>query len=492
MGAALVSFTQTTRSSKVWFPFHLMLAGVVGIVVFLFIGASIADPDIWWHLKNGQIVLEQHHWIRFDTYSFSVTGTRWIDSEWLSEVIYFIAWKIARLRGIFFLYAITTESLMMGVLWLSYQASGSIKAAFLATSVAVFLAVVNFGPRTILFGWVCLVVLMTILWQYLRKGAAPLWAIPIIFALWINLHGSWLIGLVVYGIVVSCGFLSGVAGRVVATRWTAIQVRALLLTSLAIPPALMLNPYGYRAVLYPFDMAYRQKLNIANVEEWASIDFHQLRGKIVLALLLGLLSLALTRRKQWMLAELALVLFAFYTSLTYVRFLFLAGILIAPILARHLDFVPPYKKEADRSWLNATIFAALCAVMLYRLPSEHALAKDLNKKLPSGAVHFLQAHPGERTVNHYMYGGYLIWSTPAVPTFIDSRTDIFEYHGILQDYLDLIRLKDSLDVLDKYHAHFVLFPKSDPLSYLLRHNASWKVAYEDDQADVFERVARTP
>lgn len=492
MGATAVPVTETVESRTVWFPFHFTLAGVIGIVVFLFVGASIADPDIWWHLKNAQILIEQHHWIRYDTYSFTVTGTPWVNSEWLSEVIYFIAWKIAGVRGIFLLYVLTTQLLMLGVLWLSYQASGSIKAAFLATALAVSLAVVNFGPRTILFGWSCLVVLLMLLWQLLRRGNAPLWAIPIIFAFWINLHGSWLIGLVIYAIVFGCGLVEGTFGRVVATRWTPAQARALLFTSLAILPALLLNPYGYKSVIYPFDMAYRQKLNIANVEEWASIDFHLPRGKLVLVLLVSLFVLALIRRRSWKLPEIAMVIFALYASLTYVRFLFMAGILIAPVLARQLDFVPPYKKEVDRSWLNAGIVAALCAFMLYRVPSSFKLTEDVNKKFPAGAVHFLQTHPGRRTVNHYMYGGYMVWSSPEIPTFIDSRTDIFEYRGILQDYLDLIQLKRSIEVLDKYNAHFVLFPKADPLSYLLRHDPSWKVAYEDDGADIFERVTATP
>ncbi|GAC1655196.1 MAG: hypothetical protein NVS9B15_15990 [Acidobacteriaceae bacterium] len=492
MGAAALPLTETTPARTVWFPFHLMLAALIGAMVFFFVGGSIADPDIWWHLKNAQILVEQHHWVRFDTYSFTVTGTPWVNSEWLSEVIYFLAWKFAGLRGIFGLYAAMAELIMFGVLWLSYQASGSIKSAFLATAVAVTLAVVNFGPRTILFGWACLLVLLIILWQLLREGSAPLWVIPLIFAFWVNLHGSWLIGLVVYAIVFACGFIDGTFGQVVATRWTSRQARALLLTGVSILPALLLNPYGYKTVFYPFDMAYRQKLNIANVEEWASIDFHQPRGKLVLLLLFSVLALALTRKKTWKLPEIAMTVFALYASLSYVRFLFMAGILIAPILARHLDFVAPYKKDVDRSWLNAVIVAALCAFMFHRLPSSSTLADDLSKKFPSRAVQFLQAHPGERTVNHYTYGGYLIWSSPAVATFIDSRTDIFEYRGVLKDYLDLIQLKQSVEVLDKYKAHFVLFPKADPLSYLLRHDSSWKVAYEDERDEVFERVNLTP
>ena len=83
------------------------------------------------------------------------------------------------------------------------------------------------------------------------------------------------------------------------------------------------------------------KLGIAHVEEWVSVDFHNFRGKVVLILIIALLLGALLRGFRWKLHELGLVLFGLYCGLTYMRFLILAGVLIAPLLAKLLDFVPP-------------------------------------------------------------------------------------------------------------------------------------------------------
>ena len=163
--------------------------------------------------------------------------------------------------------------------------------------------------------------------------------------LWVNLHGSWLIGLIVFGIVVGSGFVSGTWGKVVAEKWTPAMRRKLLITAGAIVPVLFVNPYGYKEVFYPFDLAFRQKLNVSHVVEWASVNFHEPRGKIVFALLLALVLLALAGRQQWKLAEVGMVAFGLYMSLTYVRFLFPAAILIAPILARQMDFMPAYKRQ---------------------------------------------------------------------------------------------------------------------------------------------------
>lgn len=477
-------------TSKVWFPFHLTLAGVLAITTFFFCGRSIADPDIWWHLKNAQILVEQHHWVRIDQFSYTVAGTPWINTEWLSEVMFYLAWRAGREMGVFLLYLAMAESIMLGILYLAYRVSGSIKAAALASIFAVLLAVVNFGPRTILFGWACLVLLMLVLWKLLTKGHAPVWAIPLIFLFWVNFHGSWLIGFVILCLTIGCGFFEGQWGNVVSARWTPAQRKQLLLTVATTLAVLFINPYGYRYVFYPFDLAYRQKLNVSHVEEWSSIDFHEPRGKIVYTLIVLLFVLVLSVRKRWKLAEVAMVCFALYASLTYVRFLFLAAILLAPILARHMDFVPPYQKDIDKSWVNLAFCAALLGVVAYRMPTTKVLQEDLAKAMPTESIRYVEAHarPDDRTFNHYMFGGYMIWNTPPLKTFIDSRTDIFEYKGILKDYLDAIQLKDSLEIIDRYHARFVMFPGKDPLIYVLRQSVKWKLVHEDKVACVFERI----
>ena len=91
-------------------------------------------------------------------------------------------------------------------------------------------------------------------------------------------------------------------------------------------------------------------------------------------------------------------------------------------------------------------------------------------------------------LNDYLWGGYLEWHQRQIPVFIDSRVDIFEYAGVLRDYLDVTRLKDSLVILDKYSIRYVLFQPQAPLVYLLRHTPGWKVDYEDKSTVLLERV----
>ena len=75
------------------------------------------------------------------------------------------------------------------------------------------------------------------------------------------------------------------------------------------------------------------------------------------------------------------------------------------------------------------------------------------------------------------------------PVFLDSRTDIFEHHGVLLDYLKATGLNDSLAILDRYRIGCVLLNSDSELVYLLRHLPGWKVQHEDTVATLLVRAA---
>lgn len=476
------------------FSFPVALASLLVLWVYMLANGSIADPDIWWHLLNARYLFDHHQLPRFDMYSATVLGQPWINHEWLAEIPYYLAWRKWGLEGINGVAVVLVELIFLGIYYLSCRASGNVKASWLATCLAVLLAAISFGPRTTLFGYLYLVVLLLILERYRSRGKGPLWLIPPLFCLWINTHGSWLLGLIVLALVIASGLKEGDWQYVQAKRWSAKQLRDLAAATVASVGVLFINPFGYHLVLYPFDLAFRQKLNIAYGEEWASVNFHNPRGKTVLAALIVLLLGALLSRYRWRLDELALTAFALYSGLTHIRFLFLIAILVTPLVAKFLDFVPPYRPEIDRPLLNAGVMAAVAAVILTRLPSPAQLQHDVTATFPTQALEFINTHglASERTFNYYGWGGYLEWKDPAVKPFVDTRTDIFEYAGILQDYLDVTRLQDPVKLLDKRQVQWVLFPARDPFAYFLSHTEEWKVAYNDNVAEVFVRTTPAP
>lgn len=481
--------------------FPAMLTVLLACIVFLVLPKAIDDPDIYWHLRNTQVLLQTHHFLHTDLYSFTTGGRPWMDPEWLAEVPFYLGWRWMGERGIFLVQVMAIEAVMLGIFALGYLQSKNAKAAFLMAFAAIFLGSVSYGPRTLLFGWILLVAELAILYRFADEREAwgegrrqwLLWLLPPLFCLWVNFHGSWMIGLVVLALFALSGWVEGTWGLMEARRWSAAERRTLAAVFLLSVLALFANPYGWRLVAYPFDMAFRQKLNVGNVQEWRSLDFHALRGRIVLGLMAGAILLQLARRRTWKLYEVAFLLLALDAALTYERFLFLAAILMPPLLAKDLARWMPYERDKDKPWLNAPIIVALIATMVTLFPTNAKLRQKWAESYPLQALPYLQQfHPAGNVFEKFEWGGYMIWHVRQVPVFMDSRLDIFEHHGVLQDYLDAVRMKRTFEVFEKYHIRYVLFPRGTPLVYLLRHTPGWKVDYQDKTTVLFERMDAMP
>ena len=404
---------------------------------------------------------------------------------------FYLGWRMAGPAGVYAVTLLAVEAIILGICLLSYQASRNIVAAVTVSIFATIFATVSFGPRTLLFGWLCLIVELSILRASERRSRL-VYALPPLFLLWVNTHGSWVIGLVLLGVYIVLGSIPVQLGALSCEAFSRCRAEAQLLTAAALSLlALFINPYGWRLVAYPFNLAFHQKLNIANVEEWHSLDFHSPRGLTMLGCLILLALWQLYKPRNWRTYEIAFLLIGVYSAFNYTRFLFLFAILAAPILA--LSF-PPRKPDTEpptRVLVNASVLILLLGFVIGRMrhPDPHSL--DAMKKYPSDSLAYLQSFPFQGKVfNEYLWGGYVEYHLRNVPVFVDSRVDIFEYNGTFKDYLDAIHIEDTLAILDKHRIRYVLFEPRTPLVYLLTHTPGWKVDYERENVILLERSAK--
>jgi hypothetical protein len=476
-----------------WFGAGTSFLAVLVMVLigwqFAMVGSELNDPDIWWHLRNAQYLFQHHQLPIHDMYSFTVAGDAWVSHEWLSEIPYYLAYLSLGVSGLKVLTFVVLDVIFLLLLYLCYQESRNFKASIVACLFSTMLATVSYGPRTILFGYVYLVILLIILQRFRQRGDAPLWLLPPLFCLWINTHGSWSLGLILFSLIGISGLVGGTWGRIESTRWTPTQLRKLIIAGAASLGALFVNPFGWRLVYYPLDLAFNQRLNITHVAEWITVDFHTIRGKLVLVLVIGLLLSALIRNRRWNLGELLILLFALYSGLTYVRFLILLGIVVAPVVAQILDFFPRYRPHEDTPMLNTAVILTLIAAMIYAWPRSAKVEKSVARDYPAGLLPYLQAHPLQgNMLNYYLWGGYLGWKNPQIKDFVDSRVDIFEYEGVLKDYLDILSLTNIDSIVQKHHIRYVLFPPGEGFTYALQHDPQhWKVLYQDRVCLLFEK-----
>ena len=477
-----------TESALNRLSLHLACLAFIALFISILAFPRIPESDIWFHLRNAEELLSHKIFLTADLYTFTSAGDSLINHEWLSELPYYFAFKALGPQGLYLVYLALLLLTFAGVYTLATKRGASPLNTTLLCLFGASLGFYSFGPRMMHFGWVCLVVVQLTLERFTRTSRG-LWILPPLFALWINLHGSWVFGFAILGIYFASSLFKFQSTNVIPGPWNRTQLKKVATYSVLSFAALFANPYGYKLVWYPFDLLLRQQANIKNVVEWQSVDFQTGFGKLAMIMLFGIVAAFLFSKKRWELHDLLLIAFALWTSLTHVRFLIFAAILLIPIFAPRLRLFPNVQLDRPKAMLTLGLGCLVLIVMVVMLPSNAELQAIIDKNYPRDAVAFLRDHGMKGRLLHlYDWGGYLEWHDRDIKTFADGRTDIFVYNGVFEDYLQITSGRAPFETLDKHKIETVLFPPNTPFTYSLDHSPNWKRIYTDPIASIYQRV----
>jgi hypothetical protein len=464
------------------------------VAVLLVARAFRVDGDTWWHLLVGERILRTHSWPTSDIYSFTAPGADWIAYEWMGEVVIALASRLGGLTGLMGLLLAATASMMLLLYCYAYLRSRNSKAAFVATLLVLPLAGVWFSLHPQLLGYNLLVVTLICLERFRQGHRKSLWLLPAVFCLWINTHGTFVFGFVALGIYWASGLVEFRAGSLVAERWKAAQRLQLGLVSLLSVLALCVTPYGTRLAAYPAQMMVFQQEVTAHMTSWQPIPFNVWHGELFLVYVLLFIVALAALELRLRLEELALFLFAVFMTARHGRTLPLFALLFAPLLARLLArWLPPYEPAKDLYALNALLIALLVLVLAKSFPARRDLERAVAAAYPRQGVEYLRQHPQpDPMFNDLGWGGYMLYSLgPEHRVFIDGRADIYQYGGVLSDYLHITQLDpETPRLLRKYNLQSCFIPPESPLATFLSALPEWKRIYEDQQSVLFVRRER--
>ena len=474
-----------------FFPLPLLWLCFVVLLISVLAPTLISGSDIWFHLSNARQLLTSHHFLHEDAYTFTSAGAELLNHEWLSELPYYLGYKTWGLRGLLAVNTLVLCLVFAAMYYLACRRGADCGDAALTTIAAILLGLASSGPRMHNFGYLCLTVLLITLERFQQTGRG-LWLIPPVFTVWVNLHGSWVFGFVIMGIYLASGLMKDSQGRIVAEPWKRRQLAKLLAVMFASAAALLVNPYGYKLVWYPFDLLFRQHANMANVVEWQSVNFNTFNGVLALCLIFTLLGIGLVTAARWAVRDVLMAGFALWTGLSHVRFLQFAAIVLIPIVAPKLQICPPYDSAKDNSWRNMFAAAALIVLLVWGYSTEARLQAIVDTDFPRDALHYMQQHNiTGRLFHKYDFGGYIEWNAPEIKTFADGRTDIFVYNGVFDDYLKARDVRQPFEIFDKYKVEYVLYPPNTALSYVLDRSSGWRVIYSDSVTKLYQRAQPT-
>src|SRR5436305_1602133 len=155
-------------SSRALLLFALLLT--VSVLAYFW---TPTDPDLWWHLRNGQVVATTGLVPQGDIYSYTVPGARWIMQQWLLETImYGIEQTLGYWANVLLFAAVTAGVyvILFGIL----RAEGAGRA--LAGGVligALILDAPSWGVRPQVWTTLFFVAFLALLLRYRRMASVP-------------------------------------------------------------------------------------------------------------------------------------------------------------------------------------------------------------------------------------------------------------------------------------------------------------------------------
>jgi hypothetical protein len=472
------------------FSFPAMLATCLVGRVFYEARAFHVDPDLWWHIKIGQDIVSSHHWPTSDPFSYTVAGNPWIAYEWLGDVALGTVASAGGLLGLDVFLFLWAALVMLALYAYTTIRSGNSKAGFVASGVLCSMAFASLSLRPQMLAYLFLVLTLIALERFRRGQRRAVWFLPPMFLLWINTHGSWVIGLGVIFIFLASGLKEFRWGSIEARRWSPaerIRLECVLLLSLA---AIPFTPYGTQLAAYPFTVASSLPLNIGNILEWQPMPFNVLGGKVFLAIVLGFFLVQMVAPLRLRLYEVVLLFGGITMACLHVRFLLLFVPFAAPVFAVVLArWFPPYNRKIDHPILNAMLMTGAVVAMTWYFPTREGIEKIAAGTFPVRAVEYLRQHPIPGPMfNSYGYGGYLVGKLPEQRVFIDGRGDLYEDAGIFGEYLEASLLKPgAFQVLQAHHIQWCLLDRKEPLATVLAIHPEWEKRYGDGVSVVFVR-----
>jgi hypothetical protein len=469
-----------------------MLASILLVLAVLTVRSRFDDPDLWWNLKTGEVIWTTHTIPVTDLFSYTTNHHAWIPHEWLAQVVIYAAYKFGGYSGLMFLLCLLTVTLVWAGYALCTLYSGNSKVSFVGAMIVWIFATVGFSIRAQMIGYIFLILELLIIQLGRTRSSRWFFCLPVLFALWVNCHASFILGLALGVVLWGASFVSFDAGEMLARRWEPLRRRTLALALVLSGAALFLNPVGLKLILYPVDTMLHMPVLVGNVAEYAPLRMTEGRGVALMAVLLCSFLLPAMDRAFLYWDELAFLAIGAWMAVSHMRMLIVFGILAGPILSRQLSKLwEGYDAENDRPALNAAFIAVALVVAYVGFPNKANLQQQVEDASPVKALEFARAnHLRGPMLNDHGYGGYLLWAAPEYPVFLDGRTDVFEWTGVLREFGNWATLQsDPNALLEKYKIGFCLLDRTSPMARVLPLLPGWKLVYSDNNAVIIARTS---
>ena len=453
------------------------------------------DGDLPRHILTGSLILQTHQVSTTDIFSFRTVGYPSVPHEWLSQVLFARVYDWLGLDGIVLITALIIMLTWSIVYYEALRKSNSFFASLIFTVLAVGAGQIHVLPRPHIFTYI-LTAIWIVLLEHIDEHKPRAWRpLPLVMLLWVNLHGMFVIGILIWAIYLAGDFLDHPSKAWFSStkaRTLMIGGALSLITTLFSPS----GPHIWTAITSLGSNTYIT----SKIPEYQSANFHMPETwPFIIILLFVIIGFARTTEKVLWTHILLVVSFtglALYTS----RMIPVFAIVVAPIAAK--AFASGIHNEYEQSrifiieknihktnsssngliWLPVVILAAILLFTSGKTIDPENRGNVFDERFfPVEATIWLQQHPQRgHMFNEFDWGGYLLLELwPAHQIFIDGHTHIYG-ERLTREYEKVVTLNAGWqEMLAKYDVAWVIVRANAPLVRALSASGDWAIAYQD-------------
>lgn len=438
------------------------------------------DPDLFFHLYDGGRLATRGILPLVEQGSFTRAGKSIVAIEWLASGIFYALFRAGGYAAVCVLAAALTGGALyfLGRVLDDDGLPAEARALLQALAAFGFASFALAKVQNFTFFFFALFLWWARLWERGRRWTP--WAMAGALAVWVNLHGGFMLGWVLLGCLCARDFL-GSRRAIDLAPWAAGTF------------ACFLHPDGARGFAYPLWFLFAAPPGRAMITEWKrpGLELSTLPYWLIGAAALAARPWRHKGKLPWGLMALAFLVLGLRAR-KMLPFFTMTGCAAAGLGATGGRW--------SRARTRAALFgagAALAGLLAVVVADARSLAplgpaSDFERQYPRVALeHLLAAAPDRRLFHAYDWGAYLLYKNPDGQVFIDGRLD--PYWTLIDDYRAMIGAAPGWrELFAAYGIGAALIPPQGPLARALSADPDWKGLGTDGRAAVFVRREAPP
>lgn len=465
----------------------------VALPVLAALIANLSAVDLAYQLRAGDQILSGGGIPVVDAWTFTAPGAPWVDQQWGAQAVLDLVFRIGGWTGLVLLRAVLIGFIFGCAYRIARRRGLGERRAALLTIAAFAVTAVALGLRPQLLG-MALFALTLLLVADRRVDPRRLWLVPVLVAIWANIHGSFFLGPLILGLA----WLEDLHDRDAHARGTLTIAAVAALAS-------CLTPSGPGVWAYAVGLSVNPQIT-QRITEWQPTSLRDVPGILFFgsALLVGLLIARRGRVVPWPTLAWLGVFFAIGTYAVrgvawwpLAVVVAIAGTLVTepePHPDRPLRTEPMLIRRLNLAVVAAIVVAGAALLPWWR-PQDPALGapNGVVGHAPPGITAAIRAivHDGDRILNPQPWGSWFEFALPAAKVAVDSRIEVIPVE-VWDAVEGVVAGRDGWQAqLDAWGVTLVVvaLPKGDAFADRLTA-AGWVELHRDRDGILFAREAR--